>query len=812
MAWRTLGFAAVLLLLGSSPLPAQIIAQRLRDDVPAITHILSAAVQRGQTTEVVLSGERLEDIDRIVGPAGLKIGKIVANEAKTARVAVEVASDAPAGIYPVYVLTKNGLSNPKLLRIDAWPQSLEQEPNNRLSEATAIGLSSGVNGVLTATDQDWFRLEATAGQRLVFDVLAHRLGSPLRPALALFDASGRELHTTAAACHDIAPDARLVHTFQNTSTYFLRLRDLTYAGSDFAVYQLRVGQVAFATAMFPLGGQRGTKVPVTFSGGTLEQPLIHEVDLASDIPWPVTRLQVPLGDDVLSAPALFSMGDLPEAIESEPNDEMPQSQLLSWPVTMNGRIDRPGDRDTFRFHATAGSKLTLRVAAQQLASPLDAVVTITDASGKELLSIDDRQPTPRDPPVVRVIESPAIDDPLGDFTAAVEGDYWLTVEDRFGKGGPEYGYRLEVSSSPADFELVVQPTDAGAAGRAAQPQQQQNGQVQPTYAGIGSGSLSLDRGGAGSLVVRAFRNGFNGPITLSVEGLPDGAHASSVTMAAGQNEAVINLTADFAAASTAATVRIFGSTPAEANGTSLRRMALQPVVLGSLPVNGGLQRYLADVAVGISQRGAELAIQASLVSPLVPGGQSKLKIACQRRDGYLGRIDLKLLNVPTGLTAATGEIAAEQNAFEIDLTATDELTPGAHHLLVEGTMRVADKKEPIVATFPLDFEVRPLATLEFAQQQLDLPFGGSAVLELNVRRSVAEPAPIELALTGLPKGVSAQSTIIEPGVDRFELKLTAGEGATASPIRKIIQVKPRLKLGNRAVDLPTLRFALKVVK
>jgi hypothetical protein len=810
MAWRTFGLLAILSALVASPVQAQVVAQRLRDDVPAITHLLPAGLERGKTTEVTIYGERLEGLERFVGPDGVKLGAVSSVDSKTARVALEVASDAPPGVHACYCLTKNGLSNPKLIRIDPWPQTLEQEPNNRQIEATLLSFPAAVNGVLTAADQDWFRFEAAAGQRLVCEVLAQRLGSPLRPVLTLFDAAGRELPQQATAHRDIAPDTRLVYTFREAGDYFLRLHDLTYAGSDFAVYQLRLGPIAFATAMFPLGGQRGTKVPLTFSGGTLEQPLVHQVDLTADTAWPSVRLQVPYGDDALSAPALFAAGDLPEASEAEPNDETAQAQLISSPVTMNGRVDRSGDRDVFRFHAAAGSKLALRVAAQQLGSPLDAVVTITDAGGKELLTIDDRQPVPREPPVVRVIESPAVDDPLGEFTAVVEGDYWLTIEDRYGNGGPDYGYRLEVAPAVADFELVVQPTDAGG-GRAAQAPRQ-NAPAQPSYAGVGSGSLSLDRGGAGGLVVRAFRNGYNGPIQLSVEGLPAGVQAGPATIAGGQNEATINLTADFAAASTVATVRVVGTAAAEASMAAPRRLALQPVVFAALPVNGASQRYLADVAVGVSQRGAELAIQAALPAAIFPGSKGKVKIISQRREGYAGAIELKLLNLPTGLAASTGQIAADQNAAEIELTAGDDLTPGTHHLLVEGTMRVAEKKEPVVATFPLAFEVSPLATVDLAQQQVDLPLTGSVTLQLGVRRGIAEPASIELLLAGLPKGVVAKSTTIEANVERFELTLTTGEGATASPIRRIVQIKPRLKAGERTIELPTLRFALRVSK
>lgn len=790
-----------------APARGQVIAQRLRDDVPAVTKLLPVGLARGTSAELELVGERLEGIDRIVGPPGVSLERVVTAEAKQARLAVRVAADALPGIYPCYFLAKTGLSNPKLLRIDSWPQAIEHEDNNRQSEATPLAVPCGASGTLAAADQDWFRFDASAGQSLVFDVLAQRLGSPLRPVLTLFDSAGHELEQQARAPRDIAPDNRLAYTFREPGTYYLRLRDLTYAGADFAVYYLRVGRIAFADAMFPLGARRGMKTPVTFTGKGLSQPLTYEVDLTDGPAWQSTRLQVPLHDDVLIAPALFATSDLPETLEAEPNDFPQQAHPLDTPVIANGRIGHPGDRDIFRFHAAAGNKLQIAVAAQQLGSPLDAVVTVADASGKELLSLDDRQPTPREPPMVRVIETPPVDDPLGEFTAAVEGDYFLTVEDRFGKGGAEYGYRLELAPAAGDFQLVVQPADKTVAGP--QPQRR-NGQVQATYSGVGSGSLSLDRGGVGGLLVRAFRQGYNGPIELAVEGLPPGAHAAPATILAGQNETTISLNTDFDAPAGIGMVRVVGGAPAEGSRPAMRRLAVQPIVFSSLPVNGGVQRDISEVAVGISQQGAPLAVQASLAGQLLPGGTVKAKLLVQRREGHSGKIEIKFLNLPAELAAPAAEIAAEQITAEVELTATPQLKPGRHRLTVEATLRMAGAKEPVVALYPLDFEALPLATLELAAQQADLPLGGKAIVVVKVDRNLTEPIPIELTLVGLPKGITAGATTIEPGVGQFELVLTAGAGASASPIRRIVQIKPRLKAADRSTDLPTLRFALRI--
>lgn len=796
---------------------AQVMVQRERSDVPAITRIMPAALARGQTTEVTLTGERLEGLEQIQGAQGVRLVQVVATgektEEKLARVLLEVAADAAPGFYPSCFLAKAGLSNPKILRIDAWPQAVEQEDNNRPTEATLVTPPVGVSGVLAAADCDYFRFEAQAGQQMVFDVEAQRLGSPLRPMLTLFDAAGREMHSQLSPPRDIAPDSRLLYNFAASGTYLLRLRDVTFSGADYGVYHLRMGPVVYATSMFPLGGQRGTKVPVTFAGGTLAEPVVYEVDLTGDVPWRRTRLQVPVAGDVLQAPAWFAAGDLPDAVEQEPNDEPGQAQGVTWPMVVNGQILQPGDRDTFRATLGAGAKLSLRIAAQQLGSPLDAVLTVYDAAGKELLSLDDPPPTPREPPLVRPLAAPQVDDPAGEFVAPTQGEYLICVEDRFGSGGPAYAYRLELSAGTPDFELVVQP-GLTTATREGQPQQA-GGQVRQDFSGGGTGSLSIDRGGTASLVVRAFRGGYQGAIQLAVEGLPADVRAAAATIAAGQNEATIRLTADFEVASAAGELRVIGTGQSDAAAgaapTVIRRLAVQPVVFAALANHATVDRELNSLAWGVSRQGAELGLQAALVEDVVVGGAGKLRVTAKRREGLAGEIALQLINLPAGLTAPATTISAQQNEAELALASDFDLSPGRHSLVIEGRLAVAGRPEPVVAALPVEFEAQSVATVELAAQQLDVPQGGSANLALKITRHGPARAPIELSLVNLPKGVTASGTSIAADAAQFDLVLAAGE-AKPSPIRRIVQIKLKTRLGERTIELPSLRFAVRVTE
>lgn len=818
MAFNRLPLAAgcVLALVAAVSPPqvaAQVLVQRVRNDTPAVSRIFPPSIQRGGTVEFTASGERLEGLGGILGPPGLRLVKVNSVGEKEAKFELQADADAPPGIHAIHLLSKAGLSNPKLLAIDSRPQAVEQEPNNSPAQATAVKAPVGVCGVLENTDVDYYRVEAAAGERLDFEIESRRLGSSTFPVLALYDAAGRMLHREVSL-RGARQEARFEYVFQTAGSYLLRVGDQTYQGSAASVYRLRIGQIPYAARMFPLGGQRGVKTPVTFSGGSLPQPVVYDVDLTGEIAWRRKALEIPYGDDVLAAPALFAVGEYAEAFEQEPNDAADQAQTVVAPLTLNGCIEKPGDRDCLRLHLKAGEKLAIRVLAQQLGSPLDSTIVIFDSAGKELLAADDRPPAPREAPAVRpAAPPPLLDDVLVEFTAPGEGDYVLAIEDCYGHGGPSYAYRLELSPAVADFELVVQP------GLPANPRDpkaaQQQAQVLNEFTGAGAGALSIDRGGTGTILVRAFRNGYTGPIALTVEGLPAGVQASPATIAGGQNDATLNLVADFEASSTAAWVRIVGrgqiEGAAQAPVQNLVRQAEHAVVWSAL-AGGAAADELPDLALGISQQGAELAVRGMLAGVMTPGSNGTLHVTVKRREGYAGEVAIELVNLPTGLSVSPATIAADRNEVDLPLAAAPELTPGKHSLVVAGTLTLAGGKEPIKADFPLEFEAFPPVALQLAAQQIEVPQGGTAKVELQLHRYASLVVPIELSVSQLPRGLSAADAAIPPGAERFELTIEAADSAAASPIRRIVQIKAKTKIGEHVIELPTLRFALKVVK
>src|SRR6185369_4518273 len=87
----------------------------------------------------------------------------------------------------------------------------------------------------------------------------------------------------------------------------------------------------------------------------------------------------------------FAIDTLPDTLEKEPNDQPKSAQKLKLPIIVNGRIEKAGDQDVFRFDGKAGDQIVAEVMARRLNSPLDSVLRLTDAKGKQIAVNDDAE-------------------------------------------------------------------------------------------------------------------------------------------------------------------------------------------------------------------------------------------------------------------------------------------------------------------------------------------------------------------------------------------------------------------------------------
>lgn len=214
--------------------------------------------------------------------------------------------------------------------------------------------------------------------------------------------------------------------------------------------------------LFPLGAAAGSSVEVEVSGADLDEakallfdhpgikaePLkdrTFRVTVAADVPEGTYDARV-VGKHGISSPRLFAVSHgLVEVVEKEPNDEPAAAQAVAVNSAVSGTSDNNKD-DVFRFLAKKGQRIVVDCQAGKLDSMLDGTVTLTAAGGKVLATGSGYNGR----------------DPLVDFVAPTEGEYFVSVHDRSYRGG--FPYRLVVSDRP-QVDFVFPP-----AVRAGKPQ------------------------------------------------------------------------------------------------------------------------------------------------------------------------------------------------------------------------------------------------------------------------------------------------------------------------------------------------------
>ncbi|HEV7402828.1 MAG TPA: PPC domain-containing protein [Chthoniobacteraceae bacterium] len=153
--------------------------------------------------------------------------------------------------------------------------------------------------------------------------------------------------------------------------------------------------------LYPLGGQQGTTVSVTATGAFDPWPPQFWADtpgLVFRAAKEMGKLTVEIAQDAApgphlvrlfnaqgaSAPRLFFVSAEPEILEVEPNDDFKSPQKIeALPVTISGRLEKPGDVDSFAVTLKQGTPLTASVEAFVLGSPFDGMLRVVDPNGTQ---------------------------------------------------------------------------------------------------------------------------------------------------------------------------------------------------------------------------------------------------------------------------------------------------------------------------------------------------------------------------------------------------------------------------------------------
>lgn len=518
---------------------------------PVLSHLFPAGGQRGAKRTVTASGEFTWPVQ--AWAPGIE----VVPSAESGKLDITIPPDLAADRVWIRLYNTEGASATVPFLIGTLPEIDEQEPNNSPRNAQVLASSPvTVNGVLTNADVDAFAVSLEAGQTLVAAVDANtRLGSPIDAILQVAAADG----TVLTENHDdLQLDPRLAFTPTRPGTYIVRLfafpatpgTKIEFHGGANCLYRLTLTTGRYITHALPLSVARsdpgtvevlgwnipsGTRLPVVRFGDARSEEL-QEFEPQSDLRIsPDARLGLALASDFAGATRIRLNPDVVKSVSAEAGS----ASSLSLPASLTGQLKTPGQADVYRVPLTKGQTVIATVESRNLGFPLDPLVLLADPTGTVVAEVDDIG---------------AMRDAVVTHRAAHDGEYRLTVRDRYRQGGARCCYLITVRLEDPDFELSAS-TDA----IVVQPDK-------PTEVPI-----KIQR--------RTPAEGTVGPITIAAVGLPPGVEAQAViSEPTGPTATDVKLTITSTGPAFSGTFRIAGkaSQPKE-----IERFALTPAKLGA---------------------------------------------------------------------------------------------------------------------------------------------------------------------------------------------------------------------------------------
>jgi hypothetical protein len=454
------------------------------------------------------------------------------------------------------------------------------------------------------------------------------------------------------------------------------------------------------------------------------------------------------------------VSSFPNVLEVEPNNSLATATATDkpLPLALNGVIGEKGDVDYFRFPAKKDQDLDVNVFARRLRSPLDSILEIYDEKGKRIAENDD---------------SGGPDSYLH-WKVPADGNYYLSIKDHLGRGGPTYTYRVELTPVKSGLTVWL-------------PEIAQDTQERQT--------ISVPRGNRYASMVRIKRENYTGDVTIVPSDLPPG-----VTMIAAPGQGAMEaVPALFEAAATApVATKTFALIAKPADGQPVESRVAHPVDIVS---NGNepYYRIFADkLAIAV---GEEAPIKLTLIAPQGPIAQTgtmSLKVVAERKADFKRVINLKLLYAPPGIGAAgSAEIKEGENEGVFTISANADAMPKTWKIAVLGWTDSGHGNVWVSTQF-VDLEVLPL----FVSGQISRAVaeqGDKTTVTVKLQQKVPFEGKAKLQLLGLPGKTTAP--VKEITKDDTEVKFEVQTDKT-TPVGKQNSLFCQLEVLRNGVAIP----------
>lgn len=765
---------------------------------PELTAVFPQGGQQGTTVDITLKGKNVgtatvlwfsgsgvtAEIQEKTGEAavffnGAGVTGHIPNDASLTAT-VTIAPDAPLGIQQVRIVTPYGVSNALSFVVGELPEIIEDGTADNWLE-----LPITVNGdIASIDDEDTFRFSLKKDARLICDVTAQRMGSLLDSYLVLKDAAGTEVANSGMGS---GFDSLLDYTAETAGNYTLYLRDIRYKGGEGYGYRLRIGELPYLETIFPLGGRRGSENTIAVSGANLEPVESIQISIGAETPTGEQSLRVRTPAGLATNAHPFAIGNLAEMAETEPNDMSENTNAVTVPITLNGKIEKAGDVDMFSFEVADAQRLVFEVEALTLSSRLDALLTLYAAVGGNPApeTAVEKMEAWGKKKEARVL---AVNDDARGADARIEwlfeeaGTYSVSVRDLNEQGGENYPYRLSIRPLAPDCELSVVVLD--------------NRNRVSVF-----DNPRVSRGSSVTMQVNVTRlDGFNGLIRLTCPELPKTFNLSHTIVEPEQNRALLTVTAPWDAPLGLMPLSIIGV--CAVGSKQIERTATPEPVLLTVMDAPAFTLSLAEIGLDV-----------------IHNKSVDIHVTANRLSGFVGPIALSVGGLPTRVTAAPVTIAEGETEATLSIKAgsferREQFSvvpmPGTTSISVTGTATInsvpVKQSTPAIpltiVEAPFIVTVEPLRfSIVFPQTTAGLDASNDTVAIANApskAEDTNESVPTKeamLTLTVVRQGGFTDAVTLTPmdlpeGITTSIATIPANETEVEVPLQALASLKP----------------------
>ena len=716
--WSTL-VAVTCGLLASSIAPA------IQAQLPStqLSSIFPPGGKFGTTLDVQVSGADQIDLSQLVfSHPGIKATQKMAKpneflpeQPVQGQFSVTIAGDVQPGIYEARAVGRYGVSNPRAFTVGIYDELVERGGNNSVATAFEIGVDKTVSGWVDANNVDHFKLALKEGQRVLLDCAAQRIDSRMDGTLVVYDPSGREI---ARSRDSIGLDPFIDLKAPVGGDYIVALYDFVYAGGNDSFYRLTVHMGPHVDFIFPPSGVPGSNDAYVIYGRNLPngQPSELKIDgitldqVTANIPLPADETaarQLDIAEFVkpqtavldsyvyrfnTANPVPIHFARAPVVKEIEPNDDAAKAQQVTVPCEFVGQFYPGGDHDYVQFEAKKGEAFYIDLISHRLGLTTDPYLIVQrvtkNEKGEEVVAniatVDD--PGDRNGRIGSNFDT-STDDPSYRLTADQDAIYRLIVRDQNGGAAPDPRnvYRLVIRPPQPDFRVVAIAEQI---------------QAPINAAAVLAGTTSIRRGGTTLYDVRVERReGFDGEVEITAEGLPAGVTCRATHVGASQSSGVLVFQATEDAAAWNGNIRVVGK--ANIGGQELTRYARGGAVVwetGNRVLQPARYRASRDIAFAVIDQDSEQAfidLGEDKIWETSLGGKLEIPIKVTRRADF--KSDVSLVPMEAANEFKPGNVAVKADAAEATLALdikNKATKPGIYTFYLRADTKIKHARDP----------------------------------------------------------------------------------------------------------------------